>query len=55
MSIVLWLWLMGGVFSMMILEITDLAGIGWYIVAAQALMAALMGWLGWNKMNKMSY
>ncbi|MBP5340798.1 MAG: hypothetical protein J6Y52_00315 [Bacteroidales bacterium] len=55
MSIVLWLWLMGGVFSMMILEITDLAGIGWYIVAAQASLAALMGWLGWNKMNKMSY
>ena len=55
MSIVLWLWLMGGVFSMMILEITDLAGIGWYIVAAQALLAALMGWLGWHKMNKMGY
>lgn len=55
MSIVLWLWLMGGVFSMMILEMADLAGMGWYIVAAQALLAVLMGFLGWNKMKKMNY
>jgi hypothetical protein len=40
---------------MMILEMADLACMGWYIVAAQALLAALMGWLGWHKMNKMGY
>ena len=27
----------------------------WVIVAAQALLAVIMGFLGWNKMNKMSY
>ena len=46
---------MGGVFSMMVLEMADLAGMGWYIVAAQALLAVLMGFLGWNKMKKMNY
>jgi hypothetical protein len=55
MSIVLWLWLMGGVFSMMVLEMADLADMGWYLVAAQALLAVLMGFLGWNKMKKMNY
>lgn len=55
MCIVLWLWLMAGLFAMIIFEIAGLTGYGWYLVAAQALLAALMGWLGWNKMNKMSY
>jgi hypothetical protein len=27
----------------------------WVIVAAQVLLAILLGFLGWNKMNKMSY
>ena len=46
---------MVGLFAMIIFEIAGLTGYGWYLVAAQALLAALMGWLGWNKMNKMSY
>lgn len=55
MCTVLWIWLIGGMFSMLILELADVAQLGWYLFAVQALLAIVMGFLGWNKMNKMRY
>jgi len=52
----LWIWLVGSMFGGFILfnELEDEV-IMWGIVALQFLLAILMGWLGWNKMNKMGY
>ncbi len=50
------IWIMASLFGgiLVFIEVENRA-ILWGIVIAQVLLATLMGFLGWNKMNKMSY
>ena len=52
----LWIWMFASLYGGVIIfhELENTLAM-WVIVAAQVLLAILMGFLGWNKMNKMSY
>ncbi len=56
MCLLAWAWMMGGELLGFILFIDlENEAVLWAIFAAQALVTVLMGFLGWNKMKKMSY
>ena len=56
MCLLVWLWMfVGEFFGYILFNELESEAILWVMFAVQVLMAVLMGFLGWNKMKKMSY
>ena len=49
------LWLVGGMFIGLIIEVVEIDFPLWVIIVAEAALTALMAFLSWNKMNKIGY
>ena len=53
--IFLWMWMMGFLAATVILGVSDNTTVLWIMAGVQVVFAALMAFLGWNKMNKIGY
>ena len=54
-GIFLWMWMMGFLAATVILGVSDNTTVLWIMAGVQVVFAALMAFLGWNKMNKLGY
>lgn len=54
-SILLWIWLYLTVLAPIFLDYASLDKMPILLIIIEVMAAALMGWLGWSKMNKMGY
>ena len=55
MCVLLVVWLVGGMFIALIIEVVEIDFPLWVVAGAEAVLTALMAFLGWNKMNKIGY
>ena len=55
LGIFLWMWMMGFSAATVILGVSDNTTVLWIMAGVQVVFAALMAFLGWNKMNKLGY
>jgi len=55
MCLLLLLWMISGMFVALIIEVAEIDIPLWIIIVAEAALAALMAFLGWNKMNRIGY